>query len=191
MKTALFGGTFNPVHIGHLAIAEEVLCRTGCDRILFIPANIPPHKRVEDPGASVRLEMLRESIRHDIRFSVSDCEIAREGISYTIDTIRYLVAARIIEPLPYLILGDDLIKGFRSWKEHGSVEQESEILILHRVFKDRIDPGFRHRYIDNDLLPISSTRIRQRIAENQAWRYLVPDAVRKTIEDKRLYGFRG
>jgi len=190
VKTAIFGGTFNPVHVGHLIMAEEVLAQTDCDKVLFVPANIPPHKEVLDPGAGFRLEMLRASLADNPAFGVSDCEILRTGISYSIDTIRYLVAAGITEPCPGLVIGDDLLEGFGGWKEAEAVIQESRIIVVHRSFTERIAQRFPHTYVDNIIFPVSSTLIRERIRDNKAWRYLVPDAARKIIEAHGLYGLQ-
>lgn len=190
MRTALFGGTFNPVHIGHLLIAEEVLAQTGCDNVLFIPANIPPHKQLADPGAALRLSMLEKSIAGNRRFRCSDCEIRRAGVSYSIDTIRYLVGLGLVEPKPSLLIGDDLVKGFGSWKESEAILKESSIIVVHRRYAERLPISFPHRYIDNELFPVSSTAVREKIAGKGAWRYLVPDAAREIIEEHGLYGLR-
>lgn len=190
MKTAIFGGTFNPPHIGHLLIAEEVLVQTEYQAVLFIPAYIPPHKKVEDPGAEIRLDMLRQSVADNPRFSVSDCEIRRAGVSYTIDTIRFLVAGGIVESRPGLIIGDDLIDGFETWKEKDTLAQESSLIVAHRRFPGRLPMPYPHRYIDNALFPFSSSEIRKKIAEGGAWRYLVPEAARNTIEALYLYGLQ-
>lgn len=189
MKTALFGGTFNPVHIGHLLIAEEVLLQAGYDRIVFIPANIPPHKEVEDPGPEIRLSMLKDSVAGNPSFCVSDCEIRRSGISYSIDTIRYLVEGGIVERCPGLVVGDDLVEGLDSWKDSGAVVRESRIVIVHRKYLEELSVPFSHLYLSNDIFPVSSTVIRSRIGEGRAWRYMVPEAARKTIEENGLYGF--
>jgi nicotinate-nucleotide adenylyltransferase len=190
VKTAIFGGTFNPVHIGHLIIADEVLAQTDCETVLFVPANIPPHKEVADPGASLRLQMLRKSIEDNPRLCVSDCEISRSGISYSIDTIRHLVGSGITEPNPFLIIGDDLLEGFESWREYESILHESSLIVVHRRSAERVSVRFPHLYVENELFPISSTIIRTKIRENMAWRYLVPDAARKVIEEHRLYGLQ-
>lgn len=190
MKTAIFGGTFNPVHIGHLLIAEEVLFQTDCDNVLFIPANIPPHKSVDDPGAALRLSMLEQSVSANPRFRVSDCEILRSGVSYTIDTIRYLVEIGSVEAKPSLIIGDDLVEGFGSWKEFQAIVEESSLIVVHRRHAHKIPVSFPHRYIDNALFPVSSTIVREKIAGGGAWRYLVPEAARKAIEKHGLYGFK-
>lgn len=190
MKTAIFGGTFNPVHSGHLLIAEEVLSQTDCDNVLFIPANIPPHKSVDDPGAELRLSMLKQSVFGNSRFRVSDCEILRSGVSYTIDTIRFLIASGQVETRPSLLIGDDLVEGFGSWKEARAIVEESSLIVVHRRYAQKIPVSFPHRYIDNAIFPVSSTMVREMIAEGGAWQNLVPEAARKIIEQHKLYGFK-
>jgi nicotinate-nucleotide adenylyltransferase len=188
VRTAIFGGTFNPLHIGHLCIAEELLHALPCDRVLFVPANIPPHKALEDPGPLLRLEMLKLCLAADSRFAVDDCEIEREGISYTIDTIRYLVAAGSIEPKPFLVIGDDLVEGFGSWKDSASILEESRLVVVHRFSNERLAPPFPHLYVDNSIFPVSSSLVRSRIASGGAWRFLVTAEVRNMIEEHGLYG---
>ena len=189
MKTAIFGGTFNPIHLGHLAIADEVIAQTDCDRVLFVPANIPPHKEVDDPGARHRLAMIQASIAGDPRFAVSDCEISRAGVSYTIDTIRYLVDHGIVEPKPSLIVGDDLLQGFCGWKESAALLDECSLIIVHRQYKECVPFASPHRYLGNLRIPISSTLVRERVRAGGAWRYLVPNAARAIIQEQRLYGY--
>lgn len=193
MKTAILGGSFNPVHIGHLILAEEVLSQCRYDRILFIPANIPPHKSIDDPGPHIRLEMLEAAIKGFPAFAVSDCEILRKGISYTIDTIRCLKTdgglKGQMDDKPGLIIGDDLLAGFFEWKEPYSLIDEAEIIVAHRQYPYRLSLHYPHRYVENTLIPISSSEVRARILTGKAWRFLVPQPVQAIIEQKGLYGF--
>jgi nicotinate-nucleotide adenylyltransferase len=187
-RTAIFGGTFNPPHIGHLFMADEILHLVDCDTVLFVPTHIPPHKSIEDPGPSIRYSMLAESISAEDQMDLDDCEIGRSGVSYTIDTVRHLIKNGRIEPRPFLIIGDDLVDGFLSWKEPEALGVECEILVVHRCFEERLKPKFPHTYVDNKVLPVSSTDIRARIKNGESWRYLVPTPARKKIEELRLYG---
>lgn len=193
MKTAILGGSFNPVHIGHLILAEEVLFQCGYDQILFIPANIPPHKSIDDPGPHVRLEMLEAAIKGYPAFAVSDCEILRKSVSYTIDTIRQLKTDAGLkgqmDGKPGLIIGDDLLAGFFEWKEPHSLVKEAEIIVAHRQYPYRLSLLYPHRYVENTLIPISSSEVRARISARKAWHSLVPQMVQHIIEQKGLYGF--
>ena len=118
MKIAILGGTFNPIHIGHLMLAEDVRKEFGYDKILFIPACVPPHKAYNASVSDAdRLEMLRLATKDNPYFEVDDCELKRKGISYTIDTI-YDLESRYQEKIEGkigLIIGDDLLAGFDSW----------------------------------------------------------------------------
>ena len=189
MKTALFGGSFNPIHIGHLIMAEEVLLSAGCDRILFLPANIPPHKALDDPGPEFRASMVEASIGGDQRFAMSRCELERAGISYTIDSLRMLRSLGLVEEQPCIIIGDDLLEGFSSWKEAEQLSMEAELIVVRRTSPQRLPFEYRHRYLDNRILPISSTEIRSLIQGKGAWRYLVPEGARRLIEKNGLYGY--
>jgi nicotinate-nucleotide adenylyltransferase len=190
LKTAVFGGTFNPVHLGHLAIAKAVLGSTEYERILFIPANIRPNKDYEDPGVELRLRMLSGAIAGEPRFAISDCEIRRSGISYSIDTIRYLVGSGLVEACPGLIIGDDLVEGFHTWKEPEGLLAECRIVIARRLPEGRVVVPFEHVYIDNEVIAVSSSLVRNLIARGEAWEQLVPGSARETIEKFGLYGFR-
>ena len=188
MRTAIFGGSFNPFHVGHLVIADEILGSGLCGRILFVPAFLPPHKSIEDPGARFRLAMVGRSIEEEEGLGVDDCEILRKGVSYSIDTISYLVEGEKVEPNPLLVIGDDLVGGFKKWKNPDALLKVCEILIVHRRHDERIHTDFPHRYVDNPIIPISSTMVRDRILRGKPWRFLVPEGSRKVIEENGLYG---
>jgi len=189
VKTALLGGSFNPIHIGHLVMAEEVLLATGCDRILFLPAYIPPHKAMDDPGAEHRAGMLQASIDGDHRFALSRCELERAGVSYTIDSLRILQSQHLVEEHPCIVIGDDLVEGFSTWKEAEALSRAAELIVVHRMSAQKLPFGYPHRYLDNRMLPVSSTEIRRLIREKGAWRYLVPEGARRLIEKHGLYGY--
>jgi nicotinate-nucleotide adenylyltransferase len=190
LKTAIFGGTFNPVHKGHLAIAQAALEQTECGVVLFVPAFLPPHKSIDDPGPELRLAMLEESVKANPAFKVSDCEIRRAGISYSIDTIRFLVETGVVEKNPFLIIGDDLAEGFLSWKSPELIEKECTILIAHRQFAEKIELPFAHIYLENSIIPLASSGIRAAIEAGEQWRDLVPEAARQLIEKHGLYGLK-
>jgi nicotinate-nucleotide adenylyltransferase len=188
MKTLIIGGTFNPVHIGHLMLADEVRSAFGYGRVLFIPAYRPPHKTIESNStAEQRLAMLRLATRDFPGAIVEDCELARGSVSYTIDTIEYILKNYDTEGAPGLVIGDDLVDGFSSWREPERIASSADLIVAHRLFRERQPFAYRHEYMDNFLLPLSSTDIRQRIMSGKPWRYLVPEAVYRYIDENHVY----
>ena len=117
MRYAVLGGSFNPVHVGHLFLADAVLTGLGYDRIILVPAFQSPFKiGAESPSPQDRMEMLAASIPGDPRLTIDDCEIRRQGVSFTVDTLKDIIARYRPEGKPGLILGDDLASDFGKWK---------------------------------------------------------------------------
>jgi len=187
MKIAVLGGTFNPVHIGHLFLASEVRYLLGYDKIIFVPSNIPAHKQLEgNVTAEQRVEMLVAAVADEDGFVVDTCEIKRGGVSYTIDTIHYLEEKYKPQARVGIIIGDDLVAGFHKWKKYKSLIEAAEIIVARRE-KERHTPGFPSVPVDNAVLPVSSSGIRARIAEGAPYRYLLPYEVYRYITEKGLY----
>jgi len=188
MKIAILGGTFNPVHLGHLCLADDVRLTYGYESVVFVPANIPAHKDIEeDVSAEQRIDMLRMAIKEIPHFTVDTCEIDRGGISYTIDTVRLLSAKYSVDEKPGLIIGDDLLDGFSKWKDPGRLSGLTTLIVAHRYYTSKRPFPYPHQYIDNVTFPLSSSDIRNRIREEKSVRYLLPDAVWKYIKKNHLY----
>lgn len=190
MKLGILGGSFNPVHLGHLFLADKALVTLKLDRVVMIPAYISPFKinvQSTDNNSSDRIEMLAAAVTGDSRLAVDDCEIRRQGVSYTIDTIEDIIARYLCEK-PYLIIGDDLAKDFPNWKDSKKILQLADIVIARRLNAAAENYQFAHTFIDNEIINISSQTVRKKISEGSDWRSLVPCAVRAIIEDRRLYG---
>ena len=169
MRIAILGGTFNPVHKGHLNIAGEVKSRFGYQQIVFVPANIPAHKKMEvDVGAEHRLKMLELAVAPRSDFVVDDCELRRGGTSYTIDTVRELSQTYPIEGKPGLIIGDDLVEDFNSWRDVERLMELVELVIAHRRSPKDSAVDYPCRYVDNSLFPISSSQIREALCAGDA-----------------------
>ena len=191
MKLGIFGGTFDPVHHGHLIVAEYVRERIGLDRVLFIPALIPPHK-TDAPVTSPahRLAMLREGTKSNPFFQVSDMEIERGGVSYTVDTLRLMGEENATDEF-FLLIGADNLMEFRSWKEPDEIVKRAKLVVMNR-------PGFAGGPSDPSLpkdiiqcpvpsIDISATEIRGRVQKGLTISYLVPPSVSRYIGRHRLY----
>lgn len=187
MKIGILGGTFNPIHLGHLIMAEEVLQKIGLQRIIFVPANFPPHKEDgEIIKASLRLKMLRLAIKNNPCFAVSDIEIKRGGDSYTIDTIKEFRKIFSGDEL-HFIIGSDLVKYLDEWKDIKDIIAKVSFIAATRPgFPLQNLPAYIAR-IDIRAVDISAFEIRRCIKEKRSFRYLVPDVVRQYIIKKRLY----
>ena len=188
-KIGLFGGTFDPVHIGHLIIAAAVCDIMDLDTIIFIPSARPPHKGSKDIlfNPEERFEMLSLAVRDNPRFSVSDIEMQREGASYTIDTIREMKSKLPPDSEVSFIVGMDNLYEMELWKDPQDIIRECRILVAQRVcdnskdLPDWIDENVD--MVDVPLIEISSSDIRKRIRAGRSIRYLVPDTVMKRIQD--------
>ena len=188
MKVAVLGGSFDPVHIGHLFLAVEVLSQTPVEHVMFLPAASPPHK-AKGPSVSDahRLAMLNLAIGDHDRFQLNTWELEKGGVSYTIDSIRELMDRGTIPDTPAFIVGDDLLPGMHSWKKVDELLSTVHLIIGRR--EEAPVPEFVPDYtcIDNLPLRVSSSDLRQRIASSRPFRYLVPEAVYDYIVAHRLY----
>jgi nicotinate-nucleotide adenylyltransferase len=182
-RIALYGGTFDPVHHGHLILARDAIEMLTLDRVIFIPAAISPHKLGTSPTlAHLRRDLVAAAIDGEERFSLDDREIHREGPSFTIDTVEALHALHPSAQLFYLIGGDNLPM-LQTWHRF----EELRALVEFVVF-DRHDHSAGHSFTTLPRrLDISATEIRERIARGASIRYLVPEPVRTLIEHHRLY----
>ena len=191
MKICLFGGTFDPPHIGHLLIAQTVCEAENFDKILFIPAYQPPHKTEITPVRN-RLEMLQIAVESNPNFEISDIEIKRGGVSYSIDTVRIVreETGSGKNDIFYL-MGSDSLLDFHNWKDPKKILDECQVIVAIR-------PGFRPSDIPSEILhrihfaniprfEISSSNIRHRWVENKTIRYMVTLPVWEYINKNNLY----
>ncbi len=189
--TGLFGGSFNPPHIGHLVVAETCAHAAGLDRVVWMPASTPPHKK-DDPTmapSSARLDMVRAAIAGNDRFETSALEVDRSGVSYTVDTVRALEDEDLA-----LIVGGDSLAGFTRWREPQAIVERARLVVYRRpgdgVDLEALPDWLRDAVtvVDGPALEVSSTEIRDRIAAGQSVRYLVPDPVLEVVKAEGLYG---
>ncbi|MCX5706063.1 MAG: nicotinate-nucleotide adenylyltransferase [Candidatus Omnitrophica bacterium] len=187
MKIGILGGTFNPVHIGHLILAEEAREKLGLEKIIFMPAYLPPHKDNADiAAAGERLKMVKLAIKGNKYFFVSDIEIKRNGRSYTIDTIKEFKKAHPKDEL-YFIIGSDLLKYLDDWKDLREI-----ITMVKFVAATR--PGYPLENIPAYIktlairaVDVSGFQVRECVKNNKSFRYLVPESVFNYINKKGLY----
>ena len=182
-KIGIYGGTFDPIHHGHLILARDALETLGLDGIIFIPAAVSPLKKTA-PIASgeIRLAMVQAAIEGDAIFSVDDCELRRPPPSYTIDTVEE-VRRRIGDTAICCLIGEDNVAGLKEWRRFADLERIVEFTVLDRSGAPATHPyPVIHRKID-----ISATEIRTRVAAGRGIRYFVPPAVEKIIRREKLY----
>lgn len=192
MATGLMGGTFDPIHIAHLIIAEEALDVLGLSRVIFVPSARPPHKSGGDV-ASVehRLEMVRLAIDGNPRLALSDLEVRRPEPSYTVETVRQFRRELGEHEKLYFIMGADSLAQFFTWKDPLELISSCEFVVVPRpgVGPGDGDPRIREKahLLDTPLIGISSSDIRDRVRTGRSIRYLVSPAVNAYIREKNLY----
>jgi nicotinate-nucleotide adenylyltransferase len=187
VRIAVFGGSFDPVHLGHLIVAAEAHRALGLDRVRLIPAGRHPFKDAERPApAADRLAMLRLAVADDGRFVVDDRELRRPGPSYTVDTLRELRSEHPEDALS-LLVGADAAHDLAAWREASAIPELAEVVVLTR-------PGVvppRHaivgRVLEVPAIDISASLVRDRCRRGESVRYLVPEAVARYIAERRLY----
>lgn len=196
-KYGIFGGSFNPIHYGHLMICEYIKEEMGLDKVIFIPTGNPPHKELE-VSAEDRYEMVRLAISPNPDFEISDIETTRVKKSYTVDTIRELKKIYKEEKL-YFLIGLDSLFQLKTWMKIGDLSQEIEFVVALRLgYLDREEVnkeidflrenfGTKINLIKTPLYEISSTDLRDRIREGKSLRYLIPKKVLDYIEESGFY----
>lgn len=206
-RLGVFGGSFNPIHFGHLLIADEVCERLALDRVLFIPAGVPPHKPGDELApARDRFEMTRLAVRAHPRFEVSDLELVRHGPSYTVDTLRALAGQGEL----FLLIGSETFLDLLNWREPRQVAALARLVVVPRsgnafdpeapaaqkILHELALPGFVRDLsgpprapilVSAASLPISGSDLRRRAREGRSLAYRMPEAVAAYIREHGLY----
>lgn len=182
-KIGLYGGSFDPVHNGHLILARDAMERLELDRVVFLPARISPHKLDRPPAPpEARCQMLAAALADEPKFSMDDCEIRREGTSFAIDTVREY-RERHPGATFYYFIGDDNLPELETWKDINDLRTLVQFVVLSRTgmpFLNEFPTITRH-------IELSSTEIRMRIARGLSVRYMVPIPTCEIITKLRLY----
>jgi nicotinate-nucleotide adenylyltransferase len=199
VKVGVFGGTFDPPHLGHLIVAQDAALALKLDRILFIPAAHPPHKQqLVVTAAAIRARMLELAVAGNTGFGIERLELDRDGASYTVDTLRQL---RQQDPATewVLLIGADQYREFATWREPEQIRRLARVAVLTRAGREAAS-GVRGRdaagarsdvAVEVTRVDISSTMVRARVAAGVSIRYLVPDPVEEFILEQRLYSRNG
>lgn len=198
-KIGIMGGTFDPIHVGHLILGETAYEQYQLDQVWFMPSGNPPHKRMRDGRATdrQRVEMVRRAIEGNPHFALSFEDMVEDGYSYT-----YLTLSRLKEQNPatefYFIIGGDSLFDFDGWKEPTKICENAKLLVAGRnhikqqkLEKQRVylSEKFHGEFLPLNIpdVDISSNMLRQRIAEGKTIRYYVPDSVKSFIENEKIY----
>ena len=192
MRVGIFGGTFNPIHWGHLVLAETARDALTLERVLFIPARQPPHKHAAAllPGR-VRLAMIRLAIRDHPAFVASEIELERPGVSYAIDTVK-IIRGQLPDATLFLLIGQDMLAV--RWVGWTQLKRLCTVVVARRPSRPRARPhtkgvgvGTRLRWLEMPRIDIASSEIRARLRGGQSIRYLVPRPVERYIRQHHLY----
>ncbi|HEY2614799.1 MAG TPA: nicotinate-nucleotide adenylyltransferase [Chthoniobacterales bacterium] len=182
-RVAIFGGTFDPIHHGHLILARETVEALQLDRLIFVPAAISPHKLDwKVSAAAARVEMLRAAIESEPKFQLDEMELERPPPSYSIDTVEALRLREQAAEFFYLV-GEDNVSGLRTWHRFDELSKMVQFVVLER---SGIETTHSYPVIQRHL-DISATEIRNRVASGRSIRYLVPAAVENIIHERQLY----
>jgi nicotinate-nucleotide adenylyltransferase len=199
MRIGIFGGTFDPPHVGHQILADEAVAQLNLDRLLWVLTPDPPHKQGQMiTGLDCRLEMVKAATANNSAFELSRVDIDRHGPHYAVDTVQ-IIKKQFPSAELFYIIGGDSLHDLPSWYHPQQLLAEVDgLAVMHRP-GDQIDlrlleeklPGIgaKIRYIDAPLLEISSRQIRERISRGEGYRYYLPPAVLTIIQRENLYHF--
>lgn len=182
-KIALFGGTFDPIHVGHLIMAQMACEAMKLDQVIFIPSFIPPHKSTRRLfTAQDRLKMVRLAVRGNDKFVASDFEVKQAKKSYSVDTVQHFYQKLGSKTKLYFIVGGDAVHTLHTWKNIDKIRQHVEFISVNRPGYVRGKAKNDHYAVTVQGIDISSTQIRERILKGKPIQYLVPDAVLRYID---------
>lgn len=200
MRIGVFGGSFDPIHLGHLILAEQCREQAELDEVWFVPCSLGPHKTDGSHATDrQRIEMIDLALGGHLPFVLSKIEIERGGTSYTVDTLEEIRRSKPDDEL-FLLMGDDSMANFETWREPAKICQLATPLVVNRPGSGEIDLSVLRQFVDDQRfawfedhritsprIEISSTQIRQKVVEGKSIRYLTPRSVQKYIESHQLF----
>ena len=186
MRLGIFGGSFDPPHVGHLLVSADAFDALQLDRLIFVPASVQPLKAGKDSASAVhRMEMVRRLVGDDPRFAVDPIEIDRDGLSYTVETLAAF-AERYPDAKRFFLVGMDVLASFAQWREPDRVLRLATLAVMQRTGERGPVPASAIR-IETRRVDVSSTEIRDRVKTGRRIRGFVPEAVAAYIAEQRLY----
>jgi nicotinate-nucleotide adenylyltransferase len=191
VRIGVFGGTFDPPHVGHLLLTSDAREALLLDRLIFVPAGSQPFKVDTPPVASPRdrLEMVRLAVADDANYTVDDAEINRKGLSFTVDTLEHLSSRNPGAQL-FLLLGEDALAGFEQWRNPGRIRELATVAAMRRGGPDRLRIEAKAPdvlTVSTRRVDVSSTEIRERLRAGKSIKGFVPESVERFIEARGLY----
>ena len=188
-RIGILGGTFNPIHVGHLVAAQVAQEEMRLDQVIFVPSFLPPHKTEKNlASAADRLAMVRLAIRDNPKFTVSDFEIKKGGKSYSIDTVRFFRKKFPQSSTLFFIIGADELNALKGWKDINELVNLVSFIAVNRPgYKPAGRKLIKHESVEMPAIDLSSSLIRNRAAAGKSTRFLVPDRVALYIEKAGLY----
>jgi nicotinate-nucleotide adenylyltransferase len=187
-RIGILGGTFNPIHNGHLAIAQMVAEDFLLDKVIFVPSHVPPHKAAKNLiPAYQRLAMVNLAVKGNSLFTVSDCEIKRSGKSYSIDTVKFLKDQYNPGAKFFFIIGSDMLAKLHTWKEISTLASLVTFIVVSRRGVLNTRAKIKVLYANTIDLEVSSTALRTRLASGKSVKYLLPDNVIAYINKQKFY----
>lgn len=187
-RIGIFGGMFNPIHIGHLHVAQIAQQAKGLDLVYFVPSYLPPDKQLDQKvTARQRLEMVRLATQGNPGFKVSDFEVKKSDVSYSIETVKHFRAKFPHPHELFFIIGADRIKGLPAWQSIGEILKMLSFLAVHRPGTKTVERPYPVEFLPAPGLEISSTYLRDHTRTGHAVSYLLPESVRQYVKKYRLY----
>jgi nicotinate-nucleotide adenylyltransferase len=187
-RVGILGGTFNPVHVGHLAIAQWAAEKLRLDKLIFVPCSAPPHKTSKGViAAEHRLQMVKLAIAGNPKFDVSDFEIKRGGRSYSIDTVKYFRESLPRQTKIYFIVGGDAVPGLKKWQRIDEILRMATMVAINRKGFEKRRSEYPVKWLTMPEIDISSSKIRRQIRAGENITYLVPQKLLAYILKQKLY----